>query len=366
LGSSSLFIATNPAGSSVWSSLLSASANLTLNNADFSTTFNQTSAVNWTWANTTPATSGTSQSSPILNIKGSYWNGSASASDSWTIQDVVAAGTNGASTLTFTHSGSTGVAAVKVPNLLCANVGANGNALTGVYVGYTVIATTSGWSTYSDGNGGSHGVQFYASAANTPFVLNGYFLGFEAQTYPPSTAPDTGISRLAAASLAIGNGTAGDTTGNLSFGKVIKYNGVSTVRAGVPSIVATIALTAQSAAIANGTALYSVPAGGAGLYRVTVYAKITTASDISSTLGGAGGFTLTWTDPTDSTNPSAVTFSDQSSQSLTGNTTTTVYVTTATVECKASTNLQYGFGYTDTHTSTAMAYKLSISVEYIG
>ena len=158
-----------------------------------------------------------------------------------------------------------------------------------------------------------------------------------------------------------------DNTGNIATaGKITNYGGIATVGSGNAPIYAAIDLTAQTAAKAAGTALYSVPATGAGLYRVSCYAKITTASDISSTLGGTAGFQLTWTDPTDSTTPTAVTFTDQSSQSLTGNTTTTVYVTSAIVACKASTNLQYGFGYTDSHTSTAMAYKISVKVEYLG
>jgi len=140
---------------------------------------------------------------------------------------------------------------------------------------------------------------------------------------------------------------------------------VATVGAGVPSLIAKIDLTSQTAAIAAGTALYSVPAAGAGLYRVSAYAKVTTASDLTSTLGGTAGFRLTWTDPTDSTTPT-VTFSDQSAVSLSNNTTTTVYVASAVVACKASTALQYGFDYSDTHTSTQMAYKLSIKVEYLG
>jgi hypothetical protein len=45
-------------GASTWDTILSALANLTLNNAGFTTTYNQTSPVNWTWANTTAATSG--------------------------------------------------------------------------------------------------------------------------------------------------------------------------------------------------------------------------------------------------------------------------------------------------------------------
>lgn len=98
-----------------WSAISNASANLTLVNAGFSTTFNQTSAVTWAWANVTAATSTVAQSSPILSISGQYWTGSASAADGWTVQNVLANGTNGASTLTITHSGSTGNAQVQFP-----------------------------------------------------------------------------------------------------------------------------------------------------------------------------------------------------------------------------------------------------------
>lgn len=99
----------------IWNNLQNATGALTLANAANATTFNQTSAVNWTWANTTAATSGTSQSSPIFNINGTYWTGAASATDSWTIQDVVANGTNGTSKLTFVHSGTTGTASITIP-----------------------------------------------------------------------------------------------------------------------------------------------------------------------------------------------------------------------------------------------------------
>ena len=101
-----------------------------------------------------------------MTVRGTYWTGAASAVDSWTIQDVVSNGTNGASTLTVSHSGTTGSAAVQVPLL---------------------------------------------SIGGT----------------------DVGVSRLGAASLALGNGTASDTTANLSFNKVIKYAGTATVSQGV-------------------------------------------------------------------------------------------------------------------------------------
>ena len=95
-------------GAVAFSALTASGANLTLANANYSTTFNQTSGVNWTWANTTAATNSTPQNSPILNLNGTYYNGSTSASDGWTLQDVVSGtGSNNPSMLTFAHTGST-------------------------------------------------------------------------------------------------------------------------------------------------------------------------------------------------------------------------------------------------------------------
>src|ERR1019366_2130143 len=94
--------------------------------------------------------SNSTTSSPILKLSGTYWNGAASAVDAWTVQDVISNTLNGTSTLTFTHTGSTGSAAVRVPLLDI------------------------------DGT-------------------------------------DAGISRLGAASLAVGNGTANNTSGKLTL-----------------------------------------------------------------------------------------------------------------------------------------------------
>jgi hypothetical protein len=102
-------------GGSTWSGLTNATAGLTLANAGFGSTFNQTSGVAWLWANTTTATSGTTNVSPLHEWAANYWTGSASAQDLWTLQSSLAAGTNGASTLTFTHLGSTGAANVAMP-----------------------------------------------------------------------------------------------------------------------------------------------------------------------------------------------------------------------------------------------------------
>ena len=56
---------------------------------------------------TTVATSITTNASPLLEVAANYWTGAASAQDLWTIGSSLAAGTNGASTLTIGHSGST-------------------------------------------------------------------------------------------------------------------------------------------------------------------------------------------------------------------------------------------------------------------
>lgn len=98
-----------------WSDLQNASAALSLSNAGNATTFNQTSAVTWSWLNTTAATNVVSQSSPLAKLGGRYWTGAADAEDSWTIQNVVANGTNGNSTLTFVHAGSSGSAQLSIP-----------------------------------------------------------------------------------------------------------------------------------------------------------------------------------------------------------------------------------------------------------
>src|ERR1035437_1942438 len=63
-------VPTPPSGSVLWSALGNAAGALTLANAGFSTTFNQTSAVNWTWANTA-----TSNAPQVLVASGSAWSG---------------------------------------------------------------------------------------------------------------------------------------------------------------------------------------------------------------------------------------------------------------------------------------------------
>jgi hypothetical protein len=140
-----------PSGIVTWDRLGSAVGSLTLANAGYASTFNQTSAVAWLWANTTVATVSTTNASPLLELAANYWaTGGVTGVDLWTVGiAALTAGLNSPSTLTFTHTGSTGSAAVRVPLL---DIGGT----------------------------------------------------------------DAGISRIGAASLAIGNGTAGDISGSLT------------------------------------------------------------------------------------------------------------------------------------------------------
>jgi hypothetical protein len=73
------------------------------------------SSGNLTTSNPTVATNATTNASPTRAFNAQYWNGSASAPDSWTVGSSLAAGTNGASIFSFTHSGSTGQASVSIP-----------------------------------------------------------------------------------------------------------------------------------------------------------------------------------------------------------------------------------------------------------
>lgn len=431
--------------STSWSSLTAAAADLTLANAAFNSTFNQTSAVTWKFANTTAATSSVSQSSPFIKIAGRYWSGS-DAEDFWTLQNVVANGTNGTSILDLVHSGTSGNAFVRIPAGTLATASAWGLNFTGTTVGFNAsgstigIVTTSTYPTVRFYNGTTIKGQIntFTSSSIEAFSLLGAsatgcitvestltttltqagitlanvsnFAGTGAGTQygvavgnpaagvvTNSTitfAPASGAANFVAlivrpvinqTGTSSGNYTgllvnavetalkgsanllldlqAGTTGGTSQFainnaGKVTKYNAITTISQGMPAEYATVDLTAQSAAIAA-TTIYAVPASGAGMYRITWSATITTAATTSSVLGGAGGFQAVYTSSTDSVVKTTVV--DASTTSA-GNTTATAVGGTMVVYAKASTNIQYSFGYTSVG-GTAMVYELHIKVE---
>jgi hypothetical protein len=169
--------------------------------------------------------------------------------------------------------------------------------------------------------------------------------------------------------LSLRTGVAGPTVAVFSAaGLISTYNSITTVSNGVPAEYATVDLTAQTAAKAA-TTLYAVPAAAGGMYRISGYAKVTTAAT-SSTLGGATGLVITFTDNTDSVAQSVTAGGFlQSGNPIvagtnnTGNTTTTVsYFPSIIVWAKASTNIQYAFGYTSVAAAT-MQYELHLKLE---
>src|SRR5208282_3959314 len=270
------------AGAVVWSNLGNAAGALTLANGTNATTFNQTSGVAWLWANTTTATSGTTNASPLLEVAANYYTGSTSAQDLWTLGAALAAGTNAISTLTLAHSGSTGTPVFKAPGFTPTVIGAAG--LFGLYgngQNLTLCGVTSStWilEVINANNSGQWGIgynsgYFVGHTSNLPLVWTN-------SVPSPSTTVDTSLSRQSAGVLAIGvSNTVGDSTGNLQLNKITKYAGTATVSQGVPAEYAVSDLTAQSAAI-TATTLLSAPQ--TGMYRISWCADITTASDISS------------------------------------------------------------------------------------
>lgn len=79
----------------------------------------------------TPATSGANQSGNNLKIQGRYWTGSVDATDTWNVQDVLGTGSNPTSTLSLTHSGTSGATTFSVP----------GNVSVGGTLGVTGLST---------------------------------------------------------------------------------------------------------------------------------------------------------------------------------------------------------------------------------
>lgn len=117
-------------------------------------------------------------------------------------------------------------------------------------------------------------------------------------------------------------------------------------------------LTAQGAAI-PATLLFATSVFG-GVYRIDWVASVTTVDGTSSTLGGAGGFQILYTDGDDS-----VVKTTPASASSSGNTTATTIGGSITVNAKNTTNIQYQFGYTS-NTPGQMKYNLHVRYTKIG
>jgi hypothetical protein len=165
---------TLPANSSLWSALQAPNTALNLTMGEYATGFLYSGSspaglvgyLGMSWTNTGAATSSQSQDSPMMGYGGNYWTGSASAADLWTTQPLIAAGANGSSIYTFTHTGTSGFAAVSAPNLV----------IPGQAAGCAAFTTVSGVSGVLQSTGspcGSTGGMVYPSGTGIAVVTGG-------------------------------------------------------------------------------------------------------------------------------------------------------------------------------------------------
>lgn len=175
-----------------------------------------------------------------------------------------------------------------------------------------------------------------------------------------SLVPGTGASSQGAVFL---NGTV--TVAN----KITSYNGVTTGGNGIASIVAVVNLTAQTAA-SSGT-LYAVPANGAGQYRLSWNAKVTTAATGAAT-STLGPLTLGWSDP----DAVVIGTTGQAAQISAGTMATTnatnsitstgmLLGTSCLLNVGNSTNIVWNMAYAS-NAANSMAYNLHLRLEYLG
>jgi hypothetical protein len=411
-----------PAGATLWSALGNASADLTLANAGFNTTFNQTSAVNWVWANTTAATSGTSQSSPILNVKGKYWDGAASQTDAWAIQDVVANGTNGTSTLVISHTGTSGAASVQIgssgnvssittfgasggPFTVTTpgngsqftwsgntiNIAGNGNynantniTLTAVnglvtlkglggsganFVGVNVLSTGSFTATT-----GTSQVDFQTTSTFAPTSASIRFTSLIANPTINQTGGANGTIRVLAAYpvntalvgteylLALGTASATGPTGTLTDKFLIDSTGIVANYAATATVGQGVASEIVTVDLTAQTAAITATNLTASAPRTGMY-RISWSADITtagttSVLGGVNGFQVGYTSPTDSVAKTTV---PGNSITSAANTTATAVSGSLSVYAKTGTAITYAFDYTST--GTAMVFELHVRLE---
>lgn len=161
-------------------------------------------------------------------------------------------------------------------------------------------------------------------------------------------------------------GAAIDVAGKLfiaNTGLITKYNNITTVSGGVPSELATVDLTGQTAAKAA-TTIYTPAA--TGLFRLSIYLQVTTAATTSSILGGATGVVITFNDGDGNvaqTNTAALaTTAGAIAVTAAGNTTATNLEGTMVIYARTGVAIQYAIGYTSVGV-TAMQYAAHLKVE---
>jgi hypothetical protein len=150
--------------------------------------------------------------SPILELAGTVNTGTAgtldSVADVWSIQNVIGSvAPNPTSTLTFSHTGSSGTAAVSVPQLNTTSIlGSTGLQLN----------VTSGEITFEIASTLEFLIQSTVFRGGSACVY-----GWSSTTAPNGASADTGISRVSAGVLGVGTGAAGSTAGTLAMTELL-------------------------------------------------------------------------------------------------------------------------------------------------
>lgn len=171
-------------------------------------------------------------------------------------------------------------------------------------------------------------------------------------------AADTGFSRPAAGTVAIGNGAQYDTTGNLQLNSVTKYLGVSTVGAGVAPIWGQFSLQAVSSSLTAQSVLAAANVS-AGLYRFSCYVVLTQAATTSSTLPACY---VQYTDR-DSNTAMSVAVTSTSTTNTLG---TAVGEGEVVINAKSAVSITLTTtGYVSSGT-TAMQYSVRAKLDYLG
>jgi hypothetical protein len=230
----------------------------------------------------TNATSLQSQSCQ-MQLTGNYWNGSASATDTWTILNSLANGTNGTSTLTFSHTGTTGAARVSLPLLTVAGAG------TAAAAALSFGTAGAGWGFYS-GTGGrfslaANGTSVFEARPQGLNFGSGMVVGWSSAGTPDNVASDTGISRAAAGVVAVGNGTAGDTSGTVQCAKVL---GGASMRGTVSSASGTTVSVTFGSAYGSTPVIVVTPTTNCGAFFIS--AQSSTGFTITYATSGAQSF----------------------------------------------------------------------------
>lgn len=175
------------------------------------------------------------------------------------------------------------------------------------------------------------------------------------------------FSQASATELAdtiVGNTIFGTGTANCIFqpsALAVGNTGCNTVGIGI----AAVDLTAQTGNVAASN-IYAVPATGGGLYRVAIYAIITTAASVSSTLPTA---CVIWIDRDSGQHAQQIFNVTASGLTNASNTTSTLESGTITINAKASSNIAYAYGNScaggSAYASSAagMAYAAHVRVE---